>query len=70
MGQNVIIACVRFFITKCDIFITNCDSYYKMRCLLQNVSVHGYIKLEMPPSKNKSHDKPRELVLHFLVFNF
>ena len=33
------------FITKCVDFITECDSYYKMRSLLQNVSVHLWIKI-------------------------
>ena len=28
-------------ITKCVNFITKCDSYYKMRRLLQNVSMQG-----------------------------
>ena len=63
MRQNVITRCPRFFIRKCD-------SYYKLRRLLQNVLVHGYIRLEMPPTKNKSDDKPCELVLRFLVFIF
>ena len=35
MQQKFIAKCVRFFITKCDSFNTKCDSYYKMRCLLQ-----------------------------------
>ena len=30
----------RFFISKCDSFITKCDSYYKMRRLLQIPKVH------------------------------
>ena len=28
-------------ITNCDIFVTECDSCYKMRCLLQIVTVHS-----------------------------
>ena len=31
----------RFFITKYDNFITKCDSYYKMRRLLQIVTVQS-----------------------------
>ena len=30
-------------ITNCDDFITKCDSYYKMRRLLQNATVHTFI---------------------------
>ena len=46
MRQNFITKCVRLFIanataiTKCDDFITKCDSYYKMRRLLQIATVH------------------------------
>ena len=29
----------QLFITTCDKFITKCDSYYKVRHLLQNASV-------------------------------
>ena len=29
--QRFIIKCARFFFAKCDSFITNCDSYYKVR---------------------------------------
>ena len=46
MQQKLITKWVRLFISKCDSFITNCDSYhrlhlfyYKIRRLLQNVSV-------------------------------
>ena len=28
-------------ITKCDDFVTKCDSYYKMRRLLQNASINS-----------------------------
>ena len=31
------------FITKCDSLITNCDSYYKMRRLLEIETVQGPI---------------------------
>ena len=41
MRQKFITKCVRFFDTKCDSFITKCDSYYKMRRLLQIVTVQG-----------------------------
>ena len=41
-----------------------------MRLLLKNVSVDGYIRLEMSQTKNKSDATPHELVLHFLVFIF
>ena len=41
MRQNFITKRVRIFITKWDSCITNCDSYYKMRCLLQNVSMQS-----------------------------
>ena len=30
-------------ITNCDNFVTKCDSYYKMRRLLQFVTVNGYM---------------------------
>ena len=56
MQQRFITNCVRFFITKCDIatfvfknvavitkcddFMTICDSYYKMQHLLQIAIVH------------------------------
>ena len=43
MRQKFITKCVMFFITKCCRFITKCDSYYKMRCLSQNVSVQAFI---------------------------
>ena len=33
----------RKFTTKCDGFITKCDSCYKMRCLLQNASGQGLL---------------------------
>ena len=36
-----------FFITKRDSFIKNRDSYYEMRRLLQNASVHGIWKFNM-----------------------
>ena len=44
--QNVITKCVRFFITKCDSFITKCkitkcNNYYKTRRLLQIATVHN-----------------------------
>ena len=36
--------CVKFFITKCDSFIAKCDSYYKMRRLLElrQYRVHNF----------------------------
>ena len=40
MRQTFITKCVRLFTTKCDSFITKCDSYYKMRRLLQIATVH------------------------------
>ena len=30
-------------ITNCDNFITNCDRYYKMRCLLQIATAQGKV---------------------------
>ena len=30
---------MRQLLKKCDGFITNCDSYYKMQCLSQNASI-------------------------------
>ena len=41
-----------------------------MRFLLKNVSVDGYIRLEMSPTKNKSDATPRELVYIFLFLFF
>ena len=43
MRQKFITKCVRFFITKCDNFITKWDSYYKMRRLLQIATVQCLI---------------------------
>ena len=54
--QNVITKCVRFFITKCDSFvtkykITKCNNYYKTRRLLQipceDLLVNAIRKYEM-----------------------
>ena len=43
MRQKFIIKGFRFFITKCDSFITKYCAYFKMQSLLQNESVHGLI---------------------------
>ena len=32
---DIITKCDRYFITKCDSFVTTCDSYYKMLRLLE-----------------------------------
>ena len=50
--------------------LQNASILLKKRLLLKNASVDGYISLEMQPTKNKSDDIQRELVLHFLVFIF
>ena len=50
--------------------LQNASILLKKRLLLKNASVDGYIRLEMQPTKNKSDDIQRELVLHFLVFIF
>ena len=50
--------------------LQNASILLKKRLLLKNVSVDGYIRLKMQPTKNKSDDIQRELVLHFLVFIF
>ena len=31
LPQTFVTKCVRFFVTKCDGFITKCDVYYKLR---------------------------------------
>ena len=41
MRHNLITKCVSFFITKCNSYITKCDSCYKMRLLLQIAAVHS-----------------------------
>ena len=53
MRQKFIAKCVRFFITKCDSFITKCGSYYKRRRLLQIVTVHAVSKLSRGIKENK-----------------
>ena len=42
MRQKFIAKCVRFFITKCDSFISKCGSYYKLRRFLQIDTVHSH----------------------------
>ena len=77
LQQNVITTSTRFFLQNGTVslqiatVITKIRQFYlKMRLLLKNVSVDGYIRLEMSPTKNKSDATPHELVLHFLVFIF
>ena len=41
MWQKFITKCASFLLKKCDSFITKCDSYYKMRRLLQIATVQG-----------------------------
>ena len=51
MRQKFITKCVRFFITKCNSFITKCDSYYKTRRLLQIATVqHSFSEVKIKPS--------------------
>ena len=73
LQQNVITTSTRFFLQNGTVslqiatVITKIRQFYlKMRLLLKNVSVDGY----MSPTKNKSDATPHELVLHFLVFIF
>ena len=53
MRQKFITKCARFFIIKCDNFITKCDTYYKMRRLLQIAAVHTLLR----KSKQTYYDK-------------
>ena len=47
-------------ITKCLEFITKSNSYYKMRCLAQNASVHRVMAIEVNSDTLQPQPKPKK----------
>ena len=83
MRQKFIIKCVRYLlqnakvllqnviaITKWNGFIIKCDTYYKIWCLLQNVSVHCFPVSQARPKENHlSIGFANNLKVFFLTFS-
>ena len=46
-ATDVVTKCDSYFIAKCESFVTKCETYYKVRHLLQNLSVQTVFSVSL-----------------------